>query len=1712
MPPEQLPWDRRDFRKHDRSGPDVRFAGGGGGYSGAGQHRWREQNRHLHPPSQHPQFYRHHHNQPMKQRWYSDFRSARPIPPGRGKQGGWHMYPEEAGHGFPPFASRYGDRNLEDNFRPFRPHSDGRCLRSSRENRGFFSSQKDWRSPSWEPLVASPSSPGRLNTEFDNQKSVENTKTCFNNSSKGNNSEDTQTCNNSNSKGNNYEDIETCHNNSIKDNNYPHPLPDSLSGQSQSFLEEKNEKGGGTGDEIASSDQKPDKERVVGSMDWKLKWNRSGSMSSRGSGFSRSSSSKSMAVDSTEKVAEVQQKNSMPVNSLPSVFVEPTAAPAPFAHTGSRKKPRLGWGEGLAKYEKKKVPEDCATEDVLVCSVSTTKNMQSPSANLLDSSSKVAHMLEFASPVTPSLVVCSSSPGIDDKESTLAVNIDHDAANLSCSPFIMSRTHCEGPAFNLENLDLTSIGNLSSLINEMLQSDDPSSLETGYVQTTSMNKLLVWKVDMLKALEVTETEIDMLETELKLLSPHPAASSLLPGECHSNPFEQVTASSTVRPAPLQVVASGDMIVENMKTVNQDEHEALKDEDIDSPGSATSKLTESLHSGEVAFNSEMPECVERLVNLGSNDSGNLGSSEDGLSGEDNTCLVDDFQDLDSVGSMDFDVEDVYDYILASNKESANRALEELIKLLPAQQCHFDMLDAPNVPSLQRDSSVIKERFLLRKRSLLFKENVLALKFKVFQHFWRECRIISVSKFRGKSHKKLDLCRTRYKKNRSSSRSRISYSAGSSRKVPAEEVIEYVNGLLTESPLKPSRNTLKMPALILDKGIKMSRFVSNNALVEDPCVAEKERSMINPWTAEEIEIFIDNLANFGKDFSKIASFLDYKTIADCIEFYYKNHKSECFQRAKLGENKQMKPQPTTYMVANGKRWSREANAASLDILGAASAVVAKVNDGLETQQKCTPRTFLGTSSFQKPPRGDHGSLERSNSLDNEAVAADVLAGICGSLSSEAMSSCITSSVDPADGHQDWKCQRDPSCVKQPLTPDDPQNFDDECSDESCGEMDPADWTDEEKSFFVQAVSSYGKDFAMISQCLRTKSIEQCKLFFGKARKRLGLDRVLHVAVNAAVSCDGNGGGSDTEDACVAQTEPVICDDYSECKIEDDLPPDESGITGTSDLNPDLKIFWENNKSQPCSSDPIAAEPISKDLSMGEEDTKQAVDFNMDSKEESGANEAGTSELYVKSSAVFVADVEPVRDEDGDDGGKPNVSSDTDNKASVEDNDGDQQEKNEGQEAILPKDNLEKRKIEDGVANSAVLAVGAQLAGDVSNPSGEKECLNLSLKQNGHLPSMESSMLFSVPIKYQRHSSTDDISENGANVTGGKHPHKVARTGVCQQRLSGFSLSGSVEPSQILKGYPVSVQTVKEMNGGFNCVKHVPLQDGPKRGLKLSSDRNTEFSLQKCTTGLRNRNENVPFPSQSDCSPDVDKPPPSRNGDVKLFGKILISSQEKTNSRDRDDNNTHKAGNHRQPLNLKFSGGDQKVNLDSFSSKVDLNNYLASQIPSKSFGSWDENKTQLAIFPQLPDSTILLAKYPTAFSSNHSAPTVKLDQAPLNGIILSNNHPFNTISVFQSSGNGIADYQLRNRELQQSFTVDMKQSQEMLFTEMQRRNNGFIVVPGLQQQARSMVGRGGVVAGGQFSGVSDPMTAIKMHYANAQNITREDGMWRGNGDVGR
>jgi hypothetical protein len=108
-------------------------------------------------------------------------------------------------------------------------------------------------------------------------------------------------------------------------------------------------------------------------------------------------------------------------------------------------------------------------------------------------------------------------------------------------------------------------------------------------------------------------------------------------------------------------------------------------------------------------------------------------------------------------------------------------------------------------------------------------------------------------------------------------------------------EHMKRLMVEPIVGHLRPALKMPPMILGEKERLARrFESKNALVEDPVKVEVERKTINPWTAEEKKTFLEKFAVYNKNFSKISSHLEYKTTADCVEFYYRNQKSEDFEK--------------------------------------------------------------------------------------------------------------------------------------------------------------------------------------------------------------------------------------------------------------------------------------------------------------------------------------------------------------------------------------------------------------------------------------------------------------------------------------------------------------------------------------------------------------------------------------------------------------------------------------------------------------------------------------------------------------------------------------------------------------------------------------------------------------------------------------------------
>lgn len=86
---------------------------------------------------------------------------------------------------------------------------------------------------------------------------------------------------------------------------------------------------------------------------------------------------------------------------------------------------------------------------------------------------------------------------------------------------------------------------------------------------------------------------------------------------------------------------------------------------------------------------------------------------------------------------------------------------------------------------------------------------------------------------------------------------------------------------------------IPPILLDEKRRSYRYVNKNGLVEDPMGEYKEQKNVNIWTEQETEIFKDKYLQHPKNFVVIASYLERKSVADCIQNYYLTKKKENYK---------------------------------------------------------------------------------------------------------------------------------------------------------------------------------------------------------------------------------------------------------------------------------------------------------------------------------------------------------------------------------------------------------------------------------------------------------------------------------------------------------------------------------------------------------------------------------------------------------------------------------------------------------------------------------------------------------------------------------------------------------------------------------------------------------------------------------------------------
>ena len=104
---------------------------------------------------------------------------------------------------------------------------------------------------------------------------------------------------------------------------------------------------------------------------------------------------------------------------------------------------------------------------------------------------------------------------------------------------------------------------------------------------------------------------------------------------------------------------------------------------------------------------------------------------------------------------------------------------------------------------------------------------------------------------------------------------------------------------------------IPPLLLSPDERRRKITNNNGLIQDPMLMYKEREYISMWTDEEKIIFRKKYLQQPKNFALIATYLERKTVSDCVQYYYLSKKTENFKQL-LRNSRAMRNQPPRWEV--------------------------------------------------------------------------------------------------------------------------------------------------------------------------------------------------------------------------------------------------------------------------------------------------------------------------------------------------------------------------------------------------------------------------------------------------------------------------------------------------------------------------------------------------------------------------------------------------------------------------------------------------------------------------------------------------------------------------------------------------------------------------------------------------------------------------------
>uniref|UniRef100_A0A673A071 Nuclear receptor corepressor 2 n=1 Tax=Sphaeramia orbicularis TaxID=375764 RepID=A0A673A071_9TELE len=288
----------------------------------------------------------------------------------------------------------------------------------------------------------------------------------------------------------------------------------------------------------------------------------------------------------------------------------------------------------------------------------------------------------------------------------------------------------------------------------------------------------------------------------------------------------------------------------------------------------------------------------------------------------------------------------------------------------------------------------------------------------------------------------------------------------------EVSEIIDGISEhENTEKQMRQLAVIPPMLFDAEQQRIKFINMNGLMDDPMKVYKDRQVMNMWSEQEKDTFREKFIQHPKNFGLIASFLERKTVAECVLFYYLTKKNE------------------NYKNIVRRNYRRRGRSQVFSPHGQQQQQQQQVNRSSQEDKEKEEKEKEGERDEEKNEAEEKDDGMKDDTSGEDAEDKEPTVAFKGRRTAN------------SQGRRKGRITRSmTSEVEETTTP--PIN--NELANLEMNES--SRWTEEEMETAKKGLLQYGRNWSAIAKMVGSKTVSQCKNFYFNYKKRQKLDEIL------------------------------------------------------------------------------------------------------------------------------------------------------------------------------------------------------------------------------------------------------------------------------------------------------------------------------------------------------------------------------------------------------------------------------------------------------------------------------------------------------------------------------------------------------------------------------------------------------------------------------